>query len=246
MRYRKMLCAVVLTLICPSHIRSSGPDVSVPDILDKMTQANARRSAALMGYMSTRYYHVEYHGLKHMVADMEVETTFCSPNQKTFRIVSESGSGTLRSHVFKKLLEAEQEAATPEMMARTALDNRNYEFKPGGEDDANGAIVLVVVPKRKDKFLFKGKVWIDAEDYAVTRVEGEPAVNPSFWTKRTDFIRTYNKVSGFYLPSSNSSKTQVRIAGHANLEINYGAYRIIAGGASEEVCSAEAKNRGAK
>ena len=35
-------------------------------------------------------------------------------------------------------------------------------------------------PKRVDKYLFPGKVWIDSQDLAVVRIEGHPAANLSF------------------------------------------------------------------
>src|SRR5437870_11423219 len=36
-------------------------------------------------------------------------------------------------------------------------------------------------PKRKDKYLIEGQVWIDAADFGIARVQGAPAKRPSFW-----------------------------------------------------------------
>lgn len=33
------------------------------------------------------------------------------------------------------------------------------------------------------------------KDYAVTRLEAEPAKNPSFWTKTSEIERSYKKVA---------------------------------------------------
>ncbi len=39
--------------------------------------------------------------------------------------------------------------------------------------------VLEVVPKTPNRFLIRGRIWVDAEDYAITGIEGTPARNPS-------------------------------------------------------------------
>ena len=70
-------------------------------------------------------------------------------------------------------------------------------------------------------------------DSGRVRVEGEPAVNPSWWTLRTDFKRSYQKIGDFWLPESNESETKVRVFGTAVLSIEYRDYRITqAGGAT--------------
>ena len=91
--------------------------------------------------------------------------------------------------------------------------------------------MLEAEPKTKNKFLFRGKIWVDGTDFAITRVEGQPAVNPSWWTLRTDFKRSYQKVGEFWLPEINESQTKVRIFGTADLCIEYGQYEVTRGGA---------------
>ena len=74
---------------------------------------------------------------------------------------------------------------------------------------------------------------MNAKDFAITRVEGEPAVNPSWWTLKTDFKRSYQKIGDFWLPESNESETKVRVFGTAVLSIEYRDYQITqAGGAT--------------
>lgn len=50
------------------------------------------------------------------------------------------------------------------------------------------------------KFLYRGRVWVNAKDFAVCRIEAEPAKNPSIWIKRTDIRHAYLKVGDFWLP----------------------------------------------
>ena len=130
--------------------------------------------------------------------------------------------------VFKKLLQAEREMLATEVQTRTALNYDNYDFTLlGHESTAYGSMyVLSVEPRTKDKFLYRGRIWVDAEDFAVTRLEAQPAKSPSFWTKNTEVVQVYTKVRDFWLPVRNSSVAMIRLGGHAELTILYNAYQI--------------------
>jgi hypothetical protein len=69
---------------------------------------------------------------------------------------------------------------------------------------------------------------VDAEDFAVVRIEAAPAKNPSFWTKETRIEQAYAKIGEFWLPISNRSSTTVRLGGHADFTIDYRDYQITA------------------
>ena len=159
---------------------------------------------------------------------MVVRADYQAPNKKQFTILSESGSGTVREKVFKKLLEAEQESLREENQQHSAITLENYTFKLSDYQKTNTDefYVLAAQPRSKNKFLFRGRIWVDAKDFAITRVEGQPAVNPSFWTLKTDFKRRYEQLGDFWLPESTQSETKVRIFGTAILTINYSDYQI--------------------
>jgi hypothetical protein len=86
--------------------------------------------------------------------------------------------------------------------------------------------VLKVEPRTKDRFLYRGQIWVDAEDFAVVRLEAESAKNPSFWTGKAEIVQQYRKVSDFWLPAYNHSVTDIRLGGHAELTIDYKDYEI--------------------
>jgi hypothetical protein len=88
--------------------------------------------------------------------------------------------------------------------------------------------VLKMEPRTKDKFLYRGRVWVDGEDFVVIRLEVEPAKNPSFWTKNSELEQLYMKVSDFWLPARNHSISSIRLGGHAELTIQYTNYQITA------------------
>jgi hypothetical protein len=83
-----------------------------------------------------------------------------------------------------------------------------------------------VLPNRKDKYLFEGKLWIDAEDYSVVRIEGHPAKQLSFWIERADFVRQYQKIDGFWLPQKDQTLVHVRLYGKKILTIEHRDYVV--------------------
>ena len=217
------------------------PPLSADEVMAKVAVMNQQRAIALQGYSSVRTYHVVCHCLVHKTADMTVRITYRSPDKKEFTVVSEHGSGTIRDRVFKRLLEAEVESMRPENQQRTEITVENYAFKllKSPQTDADGLYVLEATPRHKNKFLFRGRIWVDAKDFAVVRVEGEPAVNPSWWTPQTDFVRVYQKAGDFWLPQSNSSVTKVRIFGKAVLTIDYGKYQITPASSVEQASNVQ-------
>ena len=213
---------------------------SVDQVVDSLVRNDVERAQALRHYESTRVYHLSYRGFPgDRDAEMTVEAAYDSPSTKSFKVISQTGSKLIIDRVFKRLLESEKEAAQPEMHARTLLNRDNYDFaligyEPAGVDPlATGSqYVLAVYPKTRSKYLYRGKVWVDGTDFAVTRIEAEPAQNPSFWTKKNDIHHEYMKVEGFWLPRRNESVSYIRLGGHATLTIEYTNYRVRTSGLS--------------
>src|SRR5580692_5694163 len=204
--------------------------LSVQQVVSNLVRKDAERARALRHYESTRIYHLSYRGFpSDRDAEMTVEASFDSPSTKNFKIISQSGSKLIIERVFKRLLESEKEAAEPEIHARTLLNPENYDialvgYEPSG---AGGQYVLDVYPKAKSKYVYRGKVWVDGTDFAVTRIDAEPAQNPSFWTKKSEIHHEYMKVGDFWLPRRNESVSYIRLGGRATLTIEYDNYRVI-------------------
>ena len=68
---------------------------------------------------------------------------------------------------------------------------------------------------------------MDARDFAVVRLEAQPAKNPSFWTKNGHIEEVYMKVSEFWLPVRNHSISEIRLGGTAESTIHYKDSRIM-------------------
>ena len=53
-----------------------------------------------------------------------------------------------------------------------------------GREDCGGreCYRLGIVPKRQEKYLIDGQIWIDAEDWGIVRIQGSPAKRPAIWS----------------------------------------------------------------
>lgn len=212
----------------PASSVKSAP-LALDDVVRNLQQKNAERAAALEEFGGTRVYRMQYRGIpSDHDAEMVVTMTFHSPAAKQFSIVSQTGSKFIVDHVFMKLLEGEQEAASPENRRRTALSTENYDFALAGYESSpdGGRYILDLLPKTKNKFLYRGKIWVDDKDFAVVHIEGEPGKNPSFWIKKTEIDHRYVKVDDFWLPAENHTESVIRLGGRAILNIEYKDYKI--------------------
>jgi hypothetical protein len=205
------------------------PRLSGEEVVARMVQRNQQRADALRGFQGTRTYRLTYQGFPmRREAEMVTAIVYRAPDSKQFTVISQTGSKLIIDRVFRKLLESEQDAQRTENRARTALNNENYNFTlTAYESGPPQNYVFQVEPKSPSKFLYRGKVWIDAQDFAVSRMEVEPAKNPSFWTKKSEISHVYTKVDGFWLPKQNRSVSAIRLGGQAVLTIDYNDYKIL-------------------
>ena len=215
----------------PSNPLTLAPRIALTSeqVVSKMVERNQERAQALAAYQGTRVYRLEYRGFPGArSAEVTVAVEYRFPGTKEFRVRSEKGSHLLIEKVFRKLLQSEKEAMTEENQARVALNNDNYRFALAGYENlpTGPCFILSVEPRTKNKLLYRGRVWVDAEDFAVVRIEAAPAKNPSFWTKETRIEQAYAKVGDFWLPLSNRSSSAIRLGGHAHLTIDYKDYQI--------------------
>jgi outer membrane lipoprotein-sorting protein len=205
--------------------------LTADEVVTRMVQKNLERARALGAYQGTRVYRLEYHGFPgSRSAEMIVDVKFRSPGTKEFSVRSEKGSKLIIDRVFKRMLQTEKDAVTEENQKRVALNPDNYRFTLAGYEttQASPCYVLSVEPRTDNKLLYRGRIWVDAQDFAVARIEAAPAKNPSFWTKETKVEQVYAKVGDFWLPLSNRSSSEIRLGGHASFTIEYQDYQITA------------------
>lgn len=226
MKYRFLLSALFLFVTNSAIVADdSGTPPAAEEIVTRMAAHDLARQASTEGYAGMRRYVLENHKF-HKRAEMLVQVQGDRDGTKHFEVVSEEGWGGARKHVFHKMLESETETSRPEIRATARLIPENYDFALVGTELVAGraAYVLEIKPKRNEKYLFEGRIWVDAEDYALARAEGKPAKKPSFWTKSVHFVQIYQKRGPAWFPRSTQSVTEAHLFGTTDVSIEYFDY----------------------
>jgi len=215
-------------LLLPASVAAADESPSLPtatEIVTRMGSRDLQRQVSIEGYAGMRRYVLDNQHF-HKRAEMLVQVQGDPDGTKHFEVVSEDGWKAAHKHVLRKMLQSESETSRPEMRANTRLNLENYDFEVIGTEMVadRTAYVLETHPKRKEKYLFRGRIWVDAEDYALVRAEGSPAKNPSFWTKSTHFVQIYQKNGPLWFPRSTQSVTEAHIFGTTDVNIEYFDY----------------------
>jgi outer membrane lipoprotein-sorting protein len=217
--------AIMLSVMTIASAQTTDRLPSAEDVVAKMMQLDAQRQSELAGYTAARRYVAVN---KKRRAEMLVRVSCDSSGARQFSILSEEGSGSIRKHIFHKLLSEETEASRHGTRNSSRLTPANYDFQVVGQEtlETGPAYVLAVSPKTANKYLIDGKIWVDTNDYSIVRIEGRPARNPSFWVRSVHFVHRYQKVGQFWFASSTHTTSEIRIFGDSELTIENSDYAL--------------------
>ena len=194
--------------------RNAPPDLNL--ILGSMEQMNHQIQAHSRPYELTRQYKVFRDDDKHPTSEITAEIRFIPPDRKIFKITGASGNRRGEKKV-RDLLEHEIEPA-PERSNRD-IDRTNYDFVFLRKEKFGLApeYVLHIVPKRKEKGLMLGQIWVDAKTFRIRRIEGVPAKSPSIWIKDSYITLQFAEVNGVWISVSFDAIATVRFLGRYTL-----------------------------
>jgi hypothetical protein len=187
-----------------------------PTVLDRFL---TRSDAAPVAYRALR--HLEARN-QHFGASawMDVWTEADLSGGFRYQVATEGGSAYIRRRVFLAALDGEQKMWREGEPKRSQLNHTNYSFKDNGLADG-GLASLAITPKRKDVLLVDGWLFVTQDDGDLVRIEGQLSKNPSFWTRRVEIVRRYERVGGVHVPVETESVAQVLIAGRSTFRMTY-------------------------
>jgi hypothetical protein len=225
MRFRILI--VVLLACAPMPLigqATVAPSPTADEVIARMFAHEVHREAAAGGYTGNRQYVLDNPRFDKQ-ARMEVKVTCAADGTESFQVVSEQGWKSANL-LLRKMLEAESETSMPLQRPKNRITTDNYEFRmiESAPLDGRLAYVIDVIPKRQDVVLFRGRIWVDAEDYAMARVEGEPAKIASGWIHSVHFTQVYRKSGEYWFPWSTTSITEARILGKTEVDIHHFNY----------------------
>jgi hypothetical protein len=219
---------------------------SADAIMSRFAQAEDQRRNDLREYSVTRKYTL-HNPRFNKNAEMKVKAIYRLGDGKTFQILSASGAPDVHHKVFERLLDMETEASRSNATDPSRLTADNYRFKLAGTDIQEGrkCYVIELLPKQKSKYLLQGKAWIEAEEFALVRMEGRPSANLSFWVGKPYIVQRFQKAGGFWMSAHNRSLAETRLLGSTELTIDYTGYQFQLGEA-ERVAMRQPRTRHCK
>jgi len=223
-------------LLCAARVLAAQDSTPTADeVVANMYAHDTLREAASGGYTGSREYVLENRLLKKS-AQMLVRVTCDETGTKHFEVLSEDGWKSANKRVLRQMLLTESDSSRPDTRPRSRITADNYTFRMISTEPLDGrmAYVIETLPKREDKALFRGRIWVDTEDYALARVEGEPAKNPSFWTRKVQFVQHYYKDGAYWFPMETISETDARVFGATDVSIRYFDYKPALGTPTED------------
>lgn len=216
---------IITALLCSAVAGLAGGGPTGDEIMARVLEADHARQSNIGAYSVTSKYVLQN---KDRHAEMVVRWTRQANGIKDYVVLSEGGDRGVRKHVFYRLLEAEVEASQPGQRARARITPDNYSFALRSTEkiEGNETYVIDLEPKTENKYLTRGRIWVDGCDYSVVRMEGAPAHKVSFWTKDVNFVQTFEKNGSQWVAASNHSLTNARLFGLVDLTIEYSEYEF--------------------
>lgn len=184
--------------------------------MPSVEQVEQQNPALTHPYEITRQYKAFEAADSRPAAEMTAQISFAPPDKSAFMLTHVSGNSTVEKIVRAML---EQETQPPRAGHSGTISRANYNFVFLREENF-GAVpeyVLHIVPKRKEKNLLLGLIWVNAKTFQIRRIEGVPAQNPSIWIKDIHMTLQFSDVNGMWLPISLDAIATVRFSGRYTL-----------------------------
>ena len=213
-RMNRRMLFLLLVAGMASTLLATSRDISSDNSIDRFL-ANAPRQP-------------DYRGTRHLEADngnrhgwLDVTTEYARGTGFRYQITAEGGgSEYIRKKVLKAVLDGERGVVAAGEDTRSTLARANYNFQSNGLD-SDGLARVLISPRRKERALVAGVMFLRPDQGELVRVEGRLAKNPSFWVRNVDIVRKYERIGGVVVPVSMDSKAHIRFLGAATFRMTY-------------------------
>jgi hypothetical protein len=188
----------------------SSPPPDLHAIVSRMMAAQQHNKVRSRAFTVKRDYQL-LDKQQEQKAQVVAHITYMPPDHKQYRIVSSHGG--LGEKILRDVLDKETEE--PRDPDRKELSEANYSFEFLGPAQLEGqsCYLIGLKPKREDKELIRGRLWVDAENYNIRRIEGHPAKNPSWWIRDLEVFMSFAEVDGMWLRTFTYAIANVRFKG---------------------------------
>lgn len=184
------------------------PDTS--NVVERMLKAQQENRARVRPFTVKRGYLLRDKQDQEK-ANVVASITVLPPDSKQYQI--EHSSGGIGEKVLRDVLSKDTER--PRNAQRQELSTENYGFQLLGEEmlDGRRCYLLRLDPRREEKELLRGKIWVDAENYNIRRIEGSPVKNPSWWVRDLHILMDFAEVDGMWMRTFTHAVANIRFKG---------------------------------
>jgi len=207
------------TFASSSQAPSVTAEIKSPDlnlILQRLEEVQHQDPARSRPYEVRREYKVFRGYDKRPTSEVMAQINFVPPDMKTYKIIQALGNSR-GERIVRELLDRETESAKKGFGSEIARANYDFVFLRQEHFGVVPEYVLRIVPKRKDKYLLRGQIWVDASTFRIRRIEGVPAKSPSLWIKGIHITLQYAELGGMWVPISFDAIATVRFLGEYTL-----------------------------
>ena len=210
---------LLATLASSSQVTSSTAEIESPDlnlILQSLEDIQHQDPAQSRPYEVTRQYKVFRGYDEQPTSEVTTQINFVPPNTTTYKIIQSRGNSRGEKMV-RELLDRETESAKKEGGSEISRANYDFVFLRRQNLGVVPEYVLGIFPKRKDKYLLLGQIWVDASTFRIRRIEGVPASSPSFWLKNIHITLQYAELGDMWVPVTFDAIATIRLLGQYTL-----------------------------
>jgi hypothetical protein len=208
-------------------------------IITRMAQARAENRARLRPYIVTRNYKLFGKDESKAKSEVIADVAFVPPDSKKYTIEETNGSG-LGQILVRRMLANEAEVTKDHVSTDLSADNYDFRFVREADLSGQRCYVLELLPRRIERHLLHGDIWIDANTYLLRRFEGELAKPPSWWVRDVSLTLVYGTVGGMWLQTGTEAAADVRILGRTTMvsrDVKYKITELVATAASVPINS---------
>lgn len=194
--------------------RTTAPDLNL--ILQSLERAEQQNPARSRPYEITRHYKAFRADDRQPASEVTAQIRFIPPDRKRFKILQASGN-TRGEKIVRSLLEQETEPASEGNNRDISRANYDFVFLRQENFGLVPEYVLHIIPKRKQRGLVLGQIWVDAKTFRIRRIEGVPAKSPSIWIKDSYITLQFAEVNDMWMSVSLDAIATVRLLGRYTL-----------------------------
>ena len=202
-----------------SQAPSSTDEIKSPDlnlVMQRLEKVQHQDPARSRPYEVRREYKVFRGYDTQPTSEVRAQINFVPPDMKTYKIIQARGNSR-GEKIVRELLDRETESAKKGVGSEITQANYGFVFLRQETFGVVPEYVLRIVPKRKDKYLLRGQIWVDASTFRIRRIEGAPAKSPSLWIKGIHITLQYAELGGMWVPVSFDAIATVRFSGEYTL-----------------------------